>query len=114
MTWVAGWLNRTLEVWRLQRTADGAGGWTTSYENQNSDVNAKVDLPSAEERLVAAQSESNHTHNIFLLPTADVQRNDELRGDSQTFEVISVVEPSTAIYQKAICELKQSGAGDES
>ena len=43
-----------------------------------------------------------------MLPDTDVRRGDELRGDGQTFHVESVIEPSTPVYRKAICELIQT------
>lgn len=99
-------LNRTLEVWRVVATDDGAGGQDTALIRQ-ADVAAKVDQPSASERMLAAQAGSEHTHSVYLLPTADVLRGDELRGGGQTFRVLSVVQPSSPIYSKAECQLIQ-------
>ncbi|MFE3123916.1 phage head closure protein [Streptomyces hydrogenans] len=97
-------LNRTLEVWRTVRTPDGGGGWETALVRQ-ADVRAKVDQPSASERLLAQQSGSEHTHSAYLLPDADVRRGDELRGDGQAFRVRWVIEPSAPVYRKAECTL---------
>lgn len=99
-------LNRTLQVWRVVATDDGAGGQDTTLVRQ-ADVAAKVDQPSASDRMLAAQAGSEHTHSVYLQPTAGVQRGDELRGDGQTFRVLSVVQPSTPIYSKAECQLIQ-------
>ncbi|GGV86725.1 hypothetical protein GCM10010294_67700 [Streptomyces griseoloalbus] len=99
-------LNRTLQVWRIVATDDGAGGQDTTLVRQ-ADAAAKVDQPSAAERTLAAQAGSEHTHNVYLQPTADVRRGDELRGDGQTFRVLSVVQPSAPIYSKAECQLIQ-------
>lgn len=100
-------LNRTLEVWRSTSTPDGSGGTTEAF-GQVDTVAAKVDQPSTQEQLVAAQSGSRHTHNIFVLPTADVRRGDELRSDGQAFTVESVIEPSEPVYRKCQAELIQS------
>jgi SPP1 family predicted phage head-tail adaptor len=97
-------LNRTLEVWRTSRTPDGGGGWETIPVRQ-ADVAAKVDQPSASEQLLAMQAGTEHTHNVYLQPTADVMRGDQLRGDGQTFRVLSVVQPSAPVYRKAECQL---------
>ncbi|GGZ27993.1 phage head completion protein [Streptomyces nitrosporeus] len=101
-------LNRTLEVWRTTTVPDGAGGEETTLVRQ-ADVPAKVDLPAASDRLLAQQAGAAHTHDIYLLPGADVRRGDELRGGGQVFRVGYVVEPSAPVYRKAQAELKQRG-----
>lgn len=105
-------LNRILEVHRLETADDGHGGQSTQLVLKGT-VRAKVDQPSPTERLIAAQGESRHSHNVYVLPTADVRRGDELRGtdalgNAQVFRVESVVQPSTPVYSKALCELTQS------
>ena len=99
-------LNRVLEVWRTTTVPDGAGGEETALVRQV-DVPAKVDQPSASDRLLAQQAGAAHTHDIYLLPDADVRRGDELRGDGQVFRVGYVVEPSAPVYRKAEAELTQ-------
>uniref|UniRef100_A0AAU2A2G2 Head-tail adaptor protein n=1 Tax=Streptomyces sp. NBC_00093 TaxID=2975649 RepID=A0AAU2A2G2_9ACTN len=106
-------LNRWLEVWRPTTVPDGAGGKSTTLVKQAQPVRAKVDQPSPTERLVAAQTTSRHSHDIFLLPRADVRRGDELRGPDdlghrQVFRVQAVVQPSTPVYSKALVELIQA------
>ncbi|MEU9777435.1 head-tail adaptor protein, partial [Streptomyces sp. NPDC047968] len=99
-------LNRVLEVRRPTTTDDGAGGQSTTLVLQGT-VRAKVDQPSTTERIVAAQSGSRHSHDVYLHPGADVARGDELRGTdalgtAQTFRVLSVVQPSRPVYSKAL------------
>jgi SPP1 family predicted phage head-tail adaptor len=107
---IGRYLNRQLEVYRPATVPDGAGGQQTSLVLQGT-VRAKVDQPSPTERMVAAQTGSKHSHDVFLLPTADVRRGDQLRGDGQTFRVHSVVQPSRPEYSKAFVELiQQEGA----
>ncbi|MFE3495263.1 head-tail adaptor protein [Streptomyces sp. NPDC059175] len=111
MSRIGRYLNRRLEVWRNTTVPDGAGGEDTTLVLQGT-VRAKVDQPSPTERLVAAQAGSRHSHDIWLLPTADVQRGDELRGTDalgrqQVFRVQSVVQPSRPVYSKAFVELTQ-------
>lgn len=106
------YLNRRLEVWRPTTVDDGAGGQETTLIKQAVPVRAKVDQPSPTERLVAAQAGSKHSHDVFLLPGADVRRGDELRGTdglgtAQKFRVLSVVQPSRPVYSKAFVELIQ-------
>jgi head-tail adaptor len=108
-------LNRTLSVYRPQTADDGHGGETTAL-NLVGTVRGKVDQPSPTERLMAAQGESRHSHNIYLSARADVRRGDELRGsdalgNAQVFRVQSVVQPSTLVYSKALVELTQ-GEGE--
>lgn len=105
-------LNRRLEVWRPTAADDGYGGQETTFVQQPGTVRAKVDQPSNADRLLAQQAASTHDHTVFLLPSADVQRGDELRGTdrlgtAQRFRVLAVVQPSTPIYSKAPCELIQ-------
>ncbi len=104
MSRIGRYLNRQLEVYRTVTVPDGSGGQETVLVLQGT-VRAKVDQPSAQERLVAAQAGSKHSHDIWLLPTADVQRGDELRGGAQVFRVLSVVQPSRPVYSKVFDEL---------
>src|SRR5690606_83700 len=111
---VIHWLNRQLTVWRATLTADGQGGYTRAWSSMAT-VAAKVDLSTAAEQEVAARWEARHTHNIFLLPDAAVQRGDRLADpdvdvdDPQPgdvwYQVISTHSPSTPRYLKAAAEL---------
>lgn len=96
----------------MTTTDDGAGGERDTLTSVGA-VRAKVDQPSPTERLIAQQSGSRHSHNIYLSPRADVRRGDELRGTdalgtAQRFRVQSVVQPSTPVYSKALVELTQA------
>ncbi|MGW4030750.1 head-tail adaptor protein [Streptomyces sp. NPDC004838] len=104
-------LNRLLEVWRPETSPDGYGGQTVTYVRQPVDVRGKVDQPSASERMVAQQGRAEHTHDVYLLPGADVLRGDELRGRGQVLRVLAVVEPSSTRYRKAHCTLIQPEGG---
>lgn len=96
---IAHWLNRTLEVRRPGTADDGLGGQTVTLALVGT-VRAKVDQPAIEERREGGQWGAEHSHNIYLLPGADVRRGDELRGDGQTFRVLATVQPSTPRYTK--------------
>lgn len=109
---IGRYLNRQLTVYRPQTAPDGYGGQTTTLVAVGT-VRAKVDQPSPTERMVAAQTNSRHSHDIYLLPSADVRRGDQLRGtdalgNDQAFRVQSVVQPSTPVYSKALVELTQN------
>ncbi|MFD3929536.1 head-tail adaptor protein [Streptomyces sp. NPDC058614] len=113
---VGRYLNRRLDVWRPQTSPDGHGGQTTTLVKQALPVRAKVDQPSPTERLIAQQANSKHSHDVFMLPSANVRRGDELRGtdrlgNDQAFRVLSVVQPSRLAYSKALAELIQ-GEGE--
>lgn len=82
------------------------GGSTTTLVRKP-DVKAMVVQPSAKEQIVAQQDDSLHSHRVYLMPSADVRRGDELRGNGQKFRVVSVVQPSTPNYSKAFVELIQ-------
>lgn len=106
-------LNRTLEVRRPVSAPDGYGGQTATLALQPDPVAAKVDQPSASDRLLAAQTTSKHSHDIYLQPFADVRRGDQLRdaGTDEQWLVLAVVAPSTPVYHKAQAQLIQ-GEGE--
>jgi len=99
-------LNRTLAVWRSELTEDGQGGQTET-PGQVAEVRAKVNQPSAAERVEAARSGADLTYVLHLLPGANVRRNDELRGGGEVFRVKATVAPSVAAYLRAECERDQ-------
>ncbi|WP_299542030.1 phage head closure protein [uncultured Streptomyces sp.] len=99
-------LNRQLAVWRTVTTDDGYGGQQTAHQAVGQ-VRAKVDQPSASERMLAQQGGVPHTHTVYLQPGADVRRGDELRGDGQVLRVLSVIAPSAPLYRRAECELRE-------
>lgn len=101
-------MNSSVSIWRLSSVPDGAGGETTSL-TQVGVSRAMVSQPSAQERFVADQGQSRHTHTIHTPPGTDVRRNDELRRDAQVFRVIAVFEPSRSVYVRTDCELIQHG-----
>jgi SPP1 family predicted phage head-tail adaptor len=103
-------LNRTLAVWRPDTADDGAGGQTVTLVEVG-DVLAKVDQPTAAERQQSDQWGAEHSHTIYLLFGADVERGDELRGGGQTFRVLATMKPSRSTYLKAPAQLVQSEPG---
>ncbi|MGH3673530.1 MAG: phage head closure protein, partial [Pseudonocardiaceae bacterium] len=101
-----------LAVWRRALTPDGAGGRTANW-SQVGTVAARVSQPTAAERLAAGQAGAGLTNAIYLLPGADVQRNDELAGDGQVFRVHATVHPSGEVYLRADCVEIQPESGAE-
>jgi SPP1 family predicted phage head-tail adaptor len=115
MSLITHWLNTSLHVWRKTQVADGAGGFTVSYVDQGT-VDCKVDQSTPQERVAAAQAGAEHTHNIYLEPDADVQRNDRLAANGVNpntakgyYEVDGTTTPSTPRYLKAISIRVEAG-----
>ena len=108
MSRVARLLNKRAEVWRQGRVSDGMGGevvgWTKAGE-----VRCRLSQPSATERVVAGQLAAELTHVVYLVPSADVRRGDELRRAGDVFEVLATFEPSEAgTYLRADCKRRQA------
>jgi head-tail adaptor len=109
MSRIARLLNASLTVHRTVRTSDGMGGYTSVLTALGS-VRARVSQPSATERVVAAQNGADLSHVVYLLPTADVLRGDELHRASDVFEVLAIFQPSEPnTYLRADCKLRQAG-----
>ncbi|MGI5443821.1 head-tail adaptor protein [Streptomyces shenzhenensis] len=102
--------NRRLQVRRPSTADDGYGGQSGDLVTQPGTVAAKVDQPSAAERALAAQTDSRHTHTVYLQPAADVRYGDVLRDPAtgEQWRVTAVVGPSTPVYRKAEAELMQT------
>lgn len=110
MSRIARLLNTSAEVWRKSRVSDGGGGWIETPAKV-ADVRARFSQPSAAERVVAAQNGADLTTVVYLLPTADVGRGDELRRGADVFDVLAVFEPSElGTYLRADCLRRQGGA----
>jgi head-tail adaptor len=100
-------LRDSREVWRRTETADAMGGRATTWALVGT-VRCKVDVPSVSERELADQWQALHSHNVFVMPSADVRRGDELRGGPLVLRVLSVVEPSRPDYRRALCSAEQT------
>jgi len=109
MSRVARLLNTSADVWRETRTADGMGGWVSGWSQVGS-VRARFSQPSATERVRADQAGADRSHIVYLLPTADVRRGDELRRGADTYDVLATFEPSEpGTYLRADCRMRQVG-----
>ena len=105
-------LNRTLDVWRVALTSDGQGGQDETF-GQVGTVRAKVNEPTAAERVEAMRSGVDLAYQIHLLPDADVRRGDELRSGDEVFRVKSTMRPSTPTYLRVQCERDEAETFDE-
>lgn len=104
-------LNRSVEVYREQRSPDGAGGSVASWEHVAT-VRARVSQPTAAERVAAQQAGSELSARVYLDAHTDVRRGDEVRTPSGTevYRVVSLARPSIAAYLAADCERVQRRA----
>lgn len=108
MSRIARMLNASADVYRETRTDDGLGGSTVAWVLVGP-VRARFSQPSATERVVAQQNGADMTHVVYLLPTADVRRGDELRRGTVTYEVLATFEPSEpGTYLRADCKARQA------
>ncbi|GLH94904.1 phage head closure protein [Phytohabitans aurantiacus] len=107
-------LPRAFEVWRPELVDDGAGGQDVEYVEVGQ-VRGRVSQPTAAERVVAMQAGAEHTAAVYLHPSADVRRGDELRGDGDTFRIKATITPSEPVYLRADCErIESEPPNDES
>ena len=105
-------LNKTLQVWRPTRVADGQGGSEDVYAQvvgAGATVLAKVSQPAAAEQIEAQQAGTSMTMIVHMQPGVDVRRGDELREvDGDRLRVKYVIRPSNPVYLRADCEQIQS------
>lgn len=110
MSRIARLLNSSAEVWRDGRSPDGMGGWVSGW-SQTGTARVRFSQPSATERVVADANGADLSHVVYLLPTADVRRGDELRRGTRVYEVLATYGPSVdGVYLRADCRLRQEGA----
>lgn len=95
------------EVWRPAETVDSLGGRSVVFTRVAS-VRCKVDQASAAEREESGQWGAECTNGVYMLPSADVRRGDELRGGPLVLRVLAVIQPSTPQYRKALCSAVQA------
>jgi head-tail adaptor len=108
MSRIARMLNTSAEVWREVRTPDGMGGWTSARAKIDA-VRARFSQPSATERVVADSNGADLSHVVYLLPSAQVRRGDELRTPGRIFDVLATFEPSEpGTYLRADCKVRQT------
>ncbi|MDA2805707.1 head-tail adaptor protein [Nocardiopsis suaedae] len=106
-------LNRPLAHRRRVDTPTESGGHTSVWVELGA-VRCRVSQPSAAERVAARQQGAKHTQPVYVSPSADVRRGDELRdaATGEAWRVTAVIYPSERVYLRADCELIQA-EGDE-
>lgn len=94
-------LNKTYTVARQARASDGQGGWTVSFAAVGS-FKGRMRPATGVERELAAAEQRQISHVLYVRPTADIQRGDQVTGDGATWEVLGVREPSRADHHLEI------------
>ena len=104
-------LNARVEVWRAVLAEDGGGGQIETWEPQGTQP-ARLSQPSSAPRDAGDQLGAELVHVVYLRPSADVRRGDELRRAEQGLQVRAVFEPSVAgTYRRADCTSRQAEGG---
>jgi hypothetical protein len=90
--------------------SDGQGGET--YGATSTWVEpCRVSLTGDDERDEAERERGELTYNVFLRPSSDAQRGDELAVRGSLLEVVVVSVPSISdAYKRAQCRESQAGA----
>lgn len=86
----------TFEIQRPEKTEDGAGGFTTTY-NSLGTIKGRLSLRGtsrATDRVRAMQDIADYNYQLFTLPDADIQKDDKVIGEGKEMRVIIVKEPS--------------------
>ncbi len=110
MSRVAHLLNTTVNVWRYTEVSDGMGGWIRTWADLGP-VRARIAQPSAHERTAADKASVRLDAVVYLPPTADVRRGDELRRPGhEPLTVDAVYMPSAPVYKRAECTADQVAA----
>lgn len=103
-------LDSEVTVWRPTYAPDGRGGRTTTFAQVGA-MRAKVGQPAPAEGVYAGQDGARLLTPVHLVFGADVQRGDEIdAGGPRRLRVMSLVTNSRRSYQRADCEVVQSGA----
>ncbi len=100
-------LTRSFTVVRQTLTDDGQGGQSEGPAEVGT-VRAKVNEPSAAERVEAMRSGVELTFQLHLFPDADVRRGDELQGGGEVYRVVAAYTPSVPVYRRATCTREQA------
>lgn len=97
----------TLDQWRPIPTADAGGGQSVVLVNLGTLRCRRRQPIVAVEGELAAQDVANVTEVVYVAPTADVKRNDELHFGDDVLDVHAVYTPSLPVYRRADCRLRQ-------
>ena len=97
----------TTDQWRPTPTADAAGGQSVVRVHLGSlRCRRRQPIVTVEGEL-GAQDVANVTDVVYLPPTADVRRNDELHFGADVLDVHAVYTPSLPVYRRADCRSRQ-------
>lgn len=94
-------------VYRNVPTADAGGGQSTVRTLQGTSPCRYRQPTVAVEGTSAGADVANVMDIVYFLPTADIQRNDELNIGATVLDVHAVYTPSEPIYLRADCRSRQ-------
>ena len=102
--------NSVFIVMRKIRASDAQGGWSESMTTVGT-ILGRMCPGSASERDVGDQRQSQISHVLYCPATIDIHRGDTVTGESRTYKVVAVREPSHAGHHLEIdCqETQQEG-----
>lgn len=104
-------LDRTATVRRKQRTGDGQGGWAETWTDHLGAEPCRRSSPAAADRTVAQQVQAVVTETVYFRAGTDVAYDDQVAVDGRLLRVEAVIEPSKAVYRKALCSEVAHGSG---
>ncbi|MGH3933643.1 MAG: phage head completion protein [Pseudonocardiaceae bacterium] len=107
MSRVGHLLTHTVEHWRPVTTVDSMGGQSTVLTLLATLAGRRSQPTQAGERTEASADTSRVTDVVYLHPSVDVRRNDELRLDGTVLDVEAVYRPSVPIYLRVDAHSRQ-------
>lgn len=93
-------LNNLLELKRVTKTADDAGGFTESWDSIGY-FYGRICPVSAGERMLADKKYADLTHKIYC-EAMDVRENDKIVWGDWTFQIIGILNPSEEFHHLQI------------
>lgn len=103
---VATLLNKTAALSRPTRTEEAPGQWADNYVPVDSAYKCRIMPGSGTDMQEAARREATVTHAIYGT-TGTLQRGDRVTDAADVYTVRYVIQPSVAIYDKAMAEQVQ-------
>ena len=93
---ISSYLTHTASVSRRTTSSDSAGGFTESWSTVATDLACRVSSKSSSQRALEGSLDGVGNYKVFTLTAADLKPGDRLVVSSLTYDVLSVMRPSTA------------------
>lgn len=97
------------EVWRADRTGDGAGGWIETYRPVGSAVSGRLSPLSGASQIVADQQRGVVSLRFSTAAATDVRPGDQIRRGGRVVTVEAVRLTSSGRRKEAVCVERQEG-----